>query len=200
MKKTILGLVLIMTALYSNAQNCMKATSAVFTNPSNDNVTWYLNLSWTADGQKHLEITVTDGLTNYPVECLQSNGVGNSNGTITYGPYNTLGGHATLGAVIKSYTGTCNGGAYCGLTQIIPQGGSLAVKFGQINAKSFGNTTEITFQAESTDAVNNLSFNFKMPNGTLKQYHIVILDKLNIADVWVVTLNNLTGSYTVKKK
>ena len=75
-----------------------------------------------------------------------------------------------------------------------------AILFGAIDARNSGNTTIITFQVESTDETNSIIVNYNMPNGNVKHFPIVFLDKLMLGDIWVITINNSTGSYTIKKK
>ena len=74
------------------------------------------------------------------------------------------------------------------------------ITFGQIDAKNIGDNTEVTFQVSSTDENNQITLNFNMPDGSIKKYPIIFLDKLVYGDIWVVTVNNKTGKYTIKKK
>jgi len=187
-------------SLTINAQNCIKATNAAFINPSNDKISWFLVINWESDGQKHMKVTVNDGLTIYPTECFQSNSNGNSTGQQTYGPFITAGGNSTLGAKFERFTGTCNGGTSCGATQILHPGGGLPIKFGLIKAENIGQNTIITFQAESTDNENEVIINFMMKDGTKKFYKVILWDKLKLSDTWEITINNITNKYTFKKK
>lgn len=200
MKTTITMLLLIILSISTNAQNCIKANSANFTNPSNDGITWFLNINWEADGQKHMNVTVNDGLITYPTKCFQSNSSGKSTGQQIYGPFITGGGHSTLGATLERYTGTCNGGTKCSTDQIIPPGGGLAIIFGNIKAENIGQNTIITFQAESDDEINNLSINYTLPDGSKEIFNMLILDIIKLEDIWVITINNKTKQITIKKK
>jgi len=79
----------------------------------------------------------------------------------------------------------------CTLTPII---------FGKIEAKNIGDNTEVTFQVSSTDEDNKITLNFNMPDGTTKYYQILFWDKLIYGDIWIISVNNRTGKYTIKKK
>lgn len=77
---------------------------------------------------------------------------------------------------------------------------TVPIRFGPISAQNIENSTIITFQVESSEDANSITINYYMPDGTIKHFPIVFLDKLYIGDIWVITLNNETGMYTVKKK
>lgn len=76
----------------------------------------------------------------------------------------------------------------------------VPIIFGKINAKNEGQNTIITFQAESDDTNNKLTVNYYMSDGTLKHYPIILWEKLYLKDTWIITINNITNKYTIKKQ
>ncbi|SDE07374.1 hypothetical protein [Niabella drilacis] len=129
-----------------NAQNCITVTSATVTNPSNDHTTWDLNIIYTADGTKSLEIQVFCGNDPTPVftDCLETNG----DGSKTY-PAAVIcaNGSANISAKFTPHTGNCKAAA-CGPTQIFPSG-SLPVTFEKITAVRDNNQIKINWTTAS---------------------------------------------------
>ncbi len=74
------------------------------------------------------------------------------------------------------------------------------ITFGPIDAKIEDDNTVITFQVGSTDESNSIVVNYNMPDGSIKKFPIVFLEKLYIGDIWMIVINNKTGKYTIKKK
>lgn len=189
---------MIISAYSVRSQNCMKATYVHWTNPSGDNVTYLLTITWTADGQKHLNIVVNDGVTSIMFDCIQSNSTGQSTGTKVYTIIHP-GGGSVLSVHIEGWTGTCNHGTICN-TQDIPLGGSLAVKFVELVGHNVGTSTIIEFQTESTDPTHLITINFTMPNGEIVKYNFTFLNEFRRGEIWMITINNATGVYTLKRK
>jgi hypothetical protein len=142
--------------------------------PGGNTVTYYLDVNGAVN------LTVPQPSINTPVYVWVKWYKRQGNG---YVPDNWQGG--PLGAYSGSYTSTC----------VV-----TAIQFGAMDAKVVGTTTIVTFEVKSSDDVNTMTLNFTMPGGSTKQYPIVFMDKLKYGDVWVITVNNNTGSYTMKKK
>ncbi len=127
------------------AQNCITVTTAVFTNPSGDNQTWNLNLTYTASGNKSLEINVYCGSTVILSPCLTTNGSGSQ----VYSGLICNGGINTLKATFVPHTGNC-GSAACGPSQTLPPGGGpLPVKMASFFTQRIGNTVQLNWQTET---------------------------------------------------
>ncbi|HMK05384.1 MAG TPA: T9SS type A sorting domain-containing protein [Ferruginibacter sp.] len=144
---------LLLLCITASAQNCVQATAASFSNPSNDGVTWRLTLNWQADGQKYFNVIVRVGTTNPATvlnTCLSINAGGGATGTHVYNNIIAPGGIPTLSASFERFTGSCGGGNSCGITQIIPVGsGVLPIKISSFYARRNGNTVSLNWASET---------------------------------------------------
>lgn len=161
MKKNVLFLLALTMSTFSYAQNCIVVTSAAFTNPSNDNTTWNLNLNYTANGNKNLEILVYCGTTVVLNTCLDVNGSGSK----TYTNIICNNGFANLSAKFTPHTGGC-GSAACGPTQILPpDGGPLPILVSSFYAKRSNSTVTLSWQTESEINAKEFVLQKKTDNG-----------------------------------
>lgn len=198
MKKLLLTLIFGALLIATKAQNCIQVTSAAFTNPSGDNVTWRLTVNYVADGTKHLVTTVLVSGDTVRSTCFEARGSGVTTGTLVYDNIIAPGGLPTLRAIFNRFTGTCGTGTECGSVQIVDNN-VLDLKVELLDARNFNNDTRVTFKVLSIDETNAITFNFTLPNGKTKKHRIVLSETARPGDVWVVTVNNLDGSYTTKK-
>lgn len=75
----------------------------------------------------------------------------------------------------------------------------LALKYGAITARNDKQNTIITFQLESTDDTNEITFNLMYPNNVEKKYKVILMDKLSVDVMWQITINNVTKQYKITK-
>ena len=198
MKKLLLTVLLGMLLVTTQAQNCIRVTSAAFTNPSGDNVTWRLTLNYIADGTKHLVTTVLVSNDTVLTSCFETRGNNATTGTLIYDSIIAPGGLPTLRATIDRYTGGCGQGIKCDSSQSIINN-VLELKVLLLDARNYNNDTRVTFKVLSIDETNAITFNFTLPDGKTKKHRIVLSDVARPGDVWVVTVNNIDGTYTTKK-
>jgi hypothetical protein len=203
MKKTILSLLLIASTMLlhaqCNAQNCIKVDSAKFTNPSGDNVTWKLTIYWSASGTKHLNTIITNAGDTVLNTCNEVRAQGNSSGTIVYNNIITTGGSLMLRSYFTRWTGTCGNGTICDSSQSLIFN-VLPIKVEYITARNVDNSTLITFKVGAVeDGKNEITVMYQMRNGSTKKRVIELPDEMNPGDIWMVTINNITNTYTTKK-
>ncbi len=125
----LLSVIGVFMVLLSAAQNCLKVTSAAFSNPSNDGQTWQLDIAFTASGNKTLEVNIYCNNVLIKQDCFQHNG----NGTMQYTGLTCGTGLSTLKAVFVPRTGSC-GSAQCGNSSVVIGGNPLPVAFESITA------------------------------------------------------------------
>lgn len=198
MKKVLLILFLFFNFLVTKSQ-CINITSASFSNPSGDNITWRLSVSWTAYGQKHFTAIVRNGVDTIMNICSEINRTGISSGIFIYDSIITNGGLTQLVATFKRYDGLCGSGLSCGTDTTIFYSAPLSIKFNSISAKNIGNTTRVIFNVGEVDNVDYVNFNFTLPNKTIKTHKIQFQSKLRPNETWQVEIDNVTGIYTTKK-
>jgi hypothetical protein len=198
MKKVLLSLFLGLTLMFQGkSQNCITITSAILTNPSGDNITWRLTVNYAASGIKHFNtiVTVSGDTTIYT--CTESHG-NNNTGVVIYNNIIAPGGLSTIHVRFNRYTGTCDNGTICGGSQCLDHN-VLDLKIKPISARNVNNHTQVMFQVFSIDETNAITFNFTLPNNTVKKYRIILSEKARPGDIWLVTINNINGTYTSKK-
>lgn len=150
MKIFTLSIAMLLFSAMAFSQNCIRATSAAFTNPSNDGQTWTLTINWEADGQKYMNVSVKVGATTVLTNCFTVQAGGGATGTKVYTNIIAPGGIATLSAAFERWTGNCGGGSNCGTTQIIPPGGgTLPIKISAFYAKRNGNSVTLNWASET---------------------------------------------------
>lgn len=177
MKNFTLSLAMLLLSTMAFSQNCIRALgTSAFTNPSNDGVNWILTLNWEADGQKYMLVTVKVNGVAVPAinnNCFSVNAGGGATGVKVYTGIVAPGGIPTLSAFFERWTGTCNNGTNCGITQVIPPGGgTLPFKISAFFAKRNGNS--VTLNWISTTEINAKEYiierntgNGFMPVGTV---------------------------------
>jgi hypothetical protein len=183
-------------ALTSQSQNCLDVTSAQFTNPSGDNVTWRLTIGYRSNGTKNLKTLVFVGQDTVINTCFQSSQSANT-GTIIYDNIISPNGLSALRAKFTRFTGTCENGTVCA-GELTLYNNILDIKIVNLSARNRGNITEITFKVVSVDETARIFFNFYMPDGTRKK-HEIKLPNARPEETWQVNFNNLTETYTAKK-
>lgn len=196
MKKTILTSLFFLFSLITFSQNCINVQWAYFDNPSGDNTNWKLYINWNANGTKNLKTVVKKGQTVILEECQQSSG-SNTSGTLIYNfvsPNTTLG---DLTATLHRFTGTCGNGTLCDSTLYLANN-ILPIKISSLHARNIKNTTEITFKIESIDD-RKITFNFTLKNGQVKKYDVILPEYARDGETWVVTIDNINGTYKTKK-
>ncbi len=198
MKKILITLLLTLGFVFGRSQ-CININSATFSNPSGDNVTWSLSVSWTAVGQKHFKAYVRDGNDTLLNICSEINRAGTSSGTFIYDSIITPGGYTQLVASFQRFDGLCGSGIQCGPDTTIITTNPLSITFEQISAKNIGNKTLVTFKLGEVDNVNYLHFNFTLSSGFTKRHKIYFPSILKPNETWQVEIDNLTGLYTTKK-
>jgi hypothetical protein len=150
MKIFTLSIAMLLLSVMAYSQNCIKAISALFTNPSNDGITWVLTVNWEADGQKHMDVSVKVGIIEVLNTCFTVQSGGHSAGTQVYPNIIAPLGIPSLSASFSRYTGNCGGGSSCGTTQIIPPGGgTLPIQLSSFYAKRNGNSVTLTWTSEA---------------------------------------------------
>lgn len=150
MKNFTLSAAMLLISGLAFSQNCIRATSAIFTNPNMDGTIWNLTINWEADGQKHMNVTVKVGNTVVISECFTVQAGGGATGTKIYTDIVAPGGIPTLSASFERWTGNCGSGTNCGVTQIIPPGGgALPIKISSFFAKRNGNAVTLNWTSET---------------------------------------------------
>ena len=150
MKNFTLSLAMLFISGLAFSQNCIRATSAYFTNPNADGTTWNLTINWEADGQKYMNVVVKVGATVVLSNCFTVQAGGGATGTKLYTGIIAPGGIPTLSASFERWTGNCGGGSNCGVTQIIPPGGgTLPIKISSFFAKRNGNAVTLNWSSET---------------------------------------------------
>jgi len=197
MKKTIILLGLLCSFLFTQAQNCIRVTSAQFENPSGDNVTWRLVVNYTANGTKNLRTYVFNGTDTVINSCFETTNQTQS-GTLVYDSIITTGGSSMLRVRFIRRTGTCDNGTVCGDDQVINDN-VLPIKLINVYAKNVKNTTEIIFTILTMDeGDDHFVFNFYMPNGEIEKRE-VSLPTARSGETWKVTFDNIKKSYSAQK-
>lgn len=196
MKKTITLFLMLLGSTFTKAQNCIRVTSAQFENPSGDNITWRLVVSYTANGTKNLRTYVFNGVDTVVNSCFQTNNQ-TQTGQLVYDNIITTGGSAMLRARFVRRTGTCDNGTVCGDDQVVNDG-VLDIKVANLSARNIKNTTEITFTILSVDNDPKIVFNFHMPNGEIEKREVVIPDARS-GQTWKVIFDNNKKTYSAKK-
>lgn len=140
----LLSVIGVFMVFLSAAQNCLKVTSAVFSNPSNDGQTWQLDIAFTASGNKTLEVYIYCNNVLIRQDCFQHNG----NGTMQYTGLSCGTGLSTLKAEFVPRTGSC-GSAQCGNSSVVIGGGPLPVAFENMNAVKKNNQLEVNWTTAS---------------------------------------------------
>jgi hypothetical protein len=198
MKKilTLLFAFVILSISGVKSQNCITVVSAAFTNPSGDNITWRLSVNYSSNGTKNLRTYVFNGNDTVVNSCFQSSNSTNT-GTLIYDSIITTGGSSMLRTRFVRSTGTCDNGTICGNDQTIIDD-VLDIKIINLNAKNIGNTTEVTFDVVSIDETHRITFNFYMPDGTIKK-KLVLLPEAKNNEKWKITFDNINGNYKTKK-
>lgn len=197
MKKTIILLGLLCSFLFTQAQNCIRVTSAQFENPSGDNVTWRLVVNYTANGTKNLRTYVFNGSDTVINSCFQTTNQ-TQTGTLVYDSIITTGGNSMLRVRFIRRTGSCDNGTVCADDQVINDN-VLPIKLTNVYAKNVKNTTEITFTILTMDeGEDGFVFNFYMPNGEIQKRE-VSLPKARSGETWKVTFDNIKKTYSAQK-
>ena len=197
--KNILFTLLLSIGITFGYSQCININSATFSNPSGDNVTWSLSVSWTAVGQKHFKAYVRDGNDTLLNICSEINRAGTSSGTFIYDSIITPGGYTQLVASFQRFDGLCGSGIQCGPDTTIITTNPLKITFGQITARNNGNKTMVILKLQDVDNVNYLDFNFTLPSGLIRRHKIYFPTILKPNETWQVEIDNLTGLYTTKK-
>jgi len=198
MKKTILTLVLAATCMLTKAQNCIAVNWSYFDNPSGDNIHWRLLVNWSSDGTKNLNTIVTNYGDTVLSECYQVNsGPGTLSGTLTYN-FTIPSGNVNLVGKFRRFTGTCGNGTECSSEQTLINN-VLPIKFEYITARNSGNNTLITFKAASVEGENQITVQYQMKDGSMKKHAISLPSEIKAGDIWMITINNITNTYTAKK-
>ena len=187
---------MLLGSTFTKAQNCIRVTSAQFENPSGDNITWRLVVSYTANGTKNLRTYVFNGVDTVVNSCFQTNNQ-TQTGQLVYDNIITTGGSAMLRARFVRRTGTCDNGTVCGDDQVVNDG-VLDIKVANLSARNIKNTTEITFTILSVDNDPKIVFNFHMPNGEIEKREVVIPDARS-GQTWKVIFDNNKKTYSAKK-
>lgn len=192
-------LVLLLSAILAKTQNCITVDSARFTNPSGDSITWRLKVYWSANGTKNLRTIVLNGNDTILFTCSEVRGNGNNaSGSIIFDNIITTGGSSMLRCKFIRRTGTCDNGTICDSDQNLINN-VLPIKFDYITAKNSGNSTLITFKVGAVEGENTITVKYQMVDGSMKKYLIKLPTEVRPGDVWMITINNLTNTYTSKK-
>lgn len=197
MKRVIIGLLACLYAMLASAQ-CITVNSAYFTNPSNDGVTWSLNVNWTAQGVNHLKIYVKEGGDTVLNTCFQMNNPVQTTGTSIYDGIVAPGGLPSLSATFCRWTDACGSGVQCDANQYIDAGGVLDIQFEQLSARSYNaNTTEIKFKILSLSK--HLTFNVRMKSGVVRKFVVKLPNNATIGQAYSVLLDHTSGKYIIIK-
>jgi len=182
------------------SSQCITVNSAYFTNPSNDGVTWSLNVNWTAQGVNHLKIYVKEGTDTVLNTCFQLNNPVQTTGTSIYDGIIAPGGLPTLSATFCRWTGSCGSGVRCDENQYIQPGGVLDILFDNILAKHISsNTVEVNFKILSASNTKTLFLNLRMKDGRIKKCKIEFPNYVKSGEYWKVIINHQTGNYIITK-
>lgn len=182
MKKTILALLFVLAASIAQAHTVNLLCW--------NNGKYSFNATQLPNGSATVKVYANSNYTNL----IQSFNLNVTSGQITYEvnqPIRTVKVYVKVTWSDNFVNQNASGTNQCIITPIV---------FGPIAAQNVENSTVVTFQVASTDDNNQIVLNFNMPDGTVKKYPITFWDKLVYGDVWVITVNNKTGSYTIKRK
>ncbi len=153
MKNFTLSIAMLLLSTMAFSQNCIRATSAFFSNPSNDATNWHLTINWEADGQKYMLVNIkVNGvaLPGFANDCFSVQAGGGATGTKVYTGIVAPLGISTLSATFERFTGNCGTGSNCGITQIIPiGGGTLPIKISSFFAKRNGSSVTLNWASET---------------------------------------------------
>ena len=187
------------SCLLTKAQNCIKVDSAKFINPSGDSVTWKLVINWSADGTKHLNTIVTNAGDTVLNTCHEVRANNHASGVVVYDNIITTGGSSMLKSYFTRWTGSCGSGTQCDSAQTLILN-VLPIKIEYIKARNVDNYTLITFKVGSVEeGKNEITVVYQMKDGHIKKRVIELPDEMNPGDIWMVTMNNITNTYTTKK-
>lgn len=140
MKKVYLLLLCNVCMLVAYSQNCIRVTSASFSNPSNDGITWKLVINYNADGNKTLETAIKLGQLTLINDCFNASGTG----TKEYDNIIAVGGNLLLNAVFVPRTGSC-GSAQCGPIQVLAPGGLLPIVLNTFDVKRIQQSVQLNW-------------------------------------------------------
>ncbi len=184
--------------LLAKTQNCIRVDSARFINPSGDSINWKLLVYWSANGTKNLNTIVTVGNDTIIDACNEVRGNNSSSGSFIFDNIVTTGGSSMLRCKFIRRTGTCNNGTTCDPYQELI-GNVLPIKFDYITARNSGNNTLITFKVGAVEGENQITVKYQMKNGSTKKHVISLPSEIRAGEVWMITINNITNTYTSKK-
>jgi hypothetical protein len=184
MKKTILSLILIISALVTNAHTPVGLCW--------DNGKYFFTATQVPSGVATIKVYSNSGYTGTPIETKTITVVGTTANYFVNQPVRTTKVYVKVtwsdAFVNQNPTGTNQ----CVVQAII----TLEI----LSAKNIGDNTVVDFRAESTTANEQITLNFTLPNGDVKHYCFFILEILKPTDVWEVVVSNKTSQILTVKK